>query len=583
MRIALVQTNPVIGDLDANSRAIIAAAHRAHAHAADLVAFPELSVCGYPPRDLILQQGFAQRVRDAVLHIAHSISAPAVLVGAPWRPPPGFYADEWADDAPLTNSALLLRAGRVEARYDKRLLPTYDVFDEDRYFTPGDRPLVFDVAGLRVGVGICEDLWRGDDVNVSDRYRSDADPVAQAVQLGASLIVSPSASPFVLGKGPRQRDILTRAVRRHRVAVASVNQVGGNDDLLFDGHAALFVPDHAGAAHLIAAGPGFEEAAVYADLDPPNAAARPAPRAVPDPLLTAPEESLLWRALVMGVRDYCRKTGFTSCVLGLSGGIDSALTACIAAAALGPDRVLGVGLPTRYSSQGSIDDARELARRLNLRWQLVPLQSLHAATEHTLTPLYAALSLPETPGIAEENAQSRLRGLVLMAISNKSGSILLTTGNKSEVAVGYCTLYGDMNGGLAVLSDITKLQVYRLARWLNSSHAHAGFAQPPIPESSLTKPPSAELRPDQTDQDSLPPYEQLDQIIERYIDRRMSTASIIRETGFDPAVVARITRMIDAAEYKRKQMATGLKVSDITFGPGRRWPIAHRYRDLPPT
>ncbi len=575
MRLALIQFNPTVGDITGNAERAARWIDRAAAEHADLVVFPELALVGYPPRDLIHQEGFLEAARDAAAELAHRRTAPAVMLGCPWKPPSGTSGPEWDSAARITNSILVMREGRIVARYDKRLLPTYDVFDEDRYFKPGDRPLVVDVAGVKVGVSVCEDLWKGIDAASVDRYENSPDPVAELVAAGARLIVNPSASPFVLGKGAVQRSILTRHVEKHGIAIAACNQVGGNDDLIFDGHAAVYLPGH--KASLIAAGPGFEESIVLADIAADLKAATPA---VVDPLLAASQESLLFRALVLGVRDYCGKTGFRSCVLGLSGGIDSALTACIAAAALGPAAVLGVGLPSRFSSPGSIDDARELATRLGIRWHLLPIEGPHAAFEKLLGPEWASLGVPIEPGITEENIQSRIRGTLLMAVSNKTGAILLTTGNKSELAVGYCTLYGDMNGGLAVLSDVTKELVYRLSRWINANPREAGFAAPPIPDPSITKPPSAELKPNQTDQDTLPPYDALDQIIERYVEQRQSAARIIRETPFDPAVIKRVLRMIDISEYKRRQMATGLKVTARTFGPGRRWPIAQQYREI---
>jgi NAD+ synthetase len=356
--------------------------------------------------------------------------------------------------------------------------------------------------------------------------------------------------------------------------VAAVNQVGGNDDLTFDGHAAVYDP----AGTLIAAAPGFEERLLVVDL--PD---RPAASAVLDPLLTAPEEELLFKALVLGTRDYCHKTGFKKAVLGISGGIDSAVTAAIGAAALGPAHLTGLVLPGAYSSDHSKADAYELAARLGIPHHTVgidpPVNGFRAAVD----PLFSEIGQPRLgerlPDLTEENTQSRVRGTLLMTFSNRTGAIVLTTGNKSELAVGYCTLYGDMNGGLAVLSDVTKQLIYRLARWLNANYAAAGFKEPPIPERSITKPPSAELRPNQTDQDTLPPYDVLDQIIERYIEGRQSPARIVRETGIDAAVVVRTIRMIHTAEYKRKQAAVGLKVTTVAFGSGRRWPIAQRWRD----
>ena len=576
MRLALVQFNPMVGDVSGNARRIVALASDAAGRGADLVVFPELALVGYPPRDLLLQEGFLEAVRSAANTMAGDLPLGAmVMVGAPWKPESVAAPDAWNPAGPTTNSVLCFRAGRIEARYDKRLLPTYDVFDEERYFTPGDRAVVVEVAGVRVGVSVCEDLWRGDDAGASARYADAVDPVAALVEAGAQLIVNPSASPFVLGKGARQRDILRRHTRTHGVMVAAVNQVGGNDDLIFDGHAAVYVPRGTGEPALVAAGQGFVEETVMLDLSPTEAAALPT---VADPRLDADANRLLWDALVLGVRDYCRKTGFRSAVLGLSGGIDSALVATIAAAAIGPSNVTGVLLPSRFSSHGSVADARALAGSLGIRAVAVPIENPHAVMESLLAPAWKELGIDPSPGVTEENIQSRLRGLILMAFSNKAGSILLTTGNKSELAVGYCTLYGDMNGGLAVLPDVTKMQVYALSRWINANHRACGFSLPPIPEASITKSPSAELRPNQTDQDALPPYDVLDQIVERYIEAHHSASRIERETGIDPATVRRVIRMIDVNEYKRKQTPVGLKVTDRSFGPGRRQPIAQGWR-----
>ncbi len=577
-----MQFNPTVGDMPGNARGIADWARRAADRGADLVVFPELALCGYPPRDLLLQEGFCEQIRDEALALRASLPAGCVvMIGAAWKPGAGEEGAASFDGAARPrNSVLIYRDGQIVDRYDKRLLPTYDVFDEDRYFKAGDRACVVEINGTRVGVSICEDLWHGDDVGFASRYEGMPDPMLDLVRAGAEVIVNPSASPFALGKGARQREILSRHVRRHGVCVAAVNQVGGNDDLIFDGHAAVLVPDGGAApaagARLVAAGPGFAETITLLDLPSERHGWTRLPT-VTDPLLGSPDESLLWRALVLGVKDYCAKTGFRDCVIGLSGGIDSALTAAIAAAALGADRVLGVGMPSRFSSEGSVSDARELADRLGVRFEVAPIREHHDLMESAMGGLFARLGADPAPGVAEENIQSRLRGLILMAISNKTGAILLTTGNKSELAVGYCTLYGDMNGGLAVLSDVTKVQVYRLSRWVNANHRACGFDGPPIPESTLTKPPSAELRPDQTDQDTLPPYEVLDEIVARYVDQRQGAASIARQTGFDEALVRRTVRMIDLAEYKRKQMPIGLKVSAVAFGRGRRRPIAQRY------
>ncbi|MCC6971818.1 MAG: NAD+ synthase [Phycisphaerales bacterium] len=578
MKLALAQINPTIGDIKGNAALVLDAALKCQN--ADLLVCPELCLTGYPPKDLLMHEGFLDEALAQAKSLAESLARQlpqefAAVVGLPLS----------CDSGPgITNSLVVLRAGAIIARYDKRLLPTYDVFDEDRYFVPGSRACVVDVgpAGRtsRVGLSICEDLWRGEDAGFSSRYLDAPDPVADLIRSGARVIINPSASPFVLGKSARHRDILRRHATNHRVHVASVNQVGGNDDLVFDGHSCVIDP----AGSLVAAARGFESELLVIDLDTCAApTASPSTHAMPvtDPALGAPEE-LAFHALRRGVADYCRKTGFKSVLLGLSGGIDSALTACIASAALGPANVLGVGLPGPFSSDHSVEDARRLAANLGVRFEIVQINSAFEAMRPPLDHAFRAINQPSLgaslPDLAEENLQSRLRGVVLMALSNRSGSLVLTTGNKSELAVGYCTLYGDMNGGLAVLSDVSKQLVYRLSRFINDNFAKLGFTTPPIPERSITKPPSAELRPDQTDQDSLPPYDVLDEIIDRYVERRQHPARIVREAGFDAALVDRVTRMIDLAEYKRTQAATGLKITSVAFGPGRRVPIAQRWR-----
>lgn len=588
MRIALVQTNPTIGALRANAAGIARYAQQAADSGARLIVFPELALTGYPPRDLLMQDGFLRDVRAVALELRAELpDGPTIVVGSPWRPPiDTTRPDDWSDHARPTNSALIYRDGHLIERYDKRLLPTYDVFDEHRYFKPGRRAVVVDVDGVGVGISICEDLWRGVDVGLDERYANEPDPVQELVDAGAAIIVNPSASPFAVSKRHRQREIVAGHVAQHGVWVVTTNQVGGNDDLVFDGHAAAYTPRPSSdgkeaGPRLIAAGPGFEEAVVLADLGVSPGSVTPATTV--DPLQASDRLELLWKALVLGVRDYCRKTGFGSVLLGLSGGIDSALVACIAAAAIGPEKVLSVAMPARHSSAGSVTDAEQLAATLGMRLLTIPIEPMHATAETTLAPAFEALGCDPSPGITEENLQSRLRGVTLMALSNKTGAMLLTTGNKSELAVGYCTLYGDMNGGLAVLSDITKQDVYALARWVNANSATTGLAgdadgQGPIPASTLTKPPSAELRPGQRDQDTLPPYELLDDCIERYVERLQDPKAIVEETGYDPTVVARIVRLIDLNEYKRKQMPIGLKVTTIAFGRGRRRPLAQGYR-----
>jgi NAD+ synthase (glutamine-hydrolysing) len=584
MRLALAQINPTVGDIAGNARIIIDFIGRAREQQADAVVFPELALCGYPPKDLLLQEGFIKAMIDAAARIGREHTQDITLIlGLPTPADEDSLrlTREGGSPARIANTLVVYRNGEYVDYYDKRLLPTYDVFDEDRYFTPGTRAVVLEIAGIRAGLAICEDLWRAADAGLSSRYDGSPDPVSELAAAGARLIISPSASPFVIGKGERHRQILASTAQRSGAYVASINQVGGNDDLIFDGHSAIYSP----AGQLIAAAPGFREHLLVVDLPRTGTAAADAP--VHDPRRSAPAEELLWDALVLGTRDYCRKTGFRTALLGISGGIDSALTAAIGAAALGPENITGLIMPGRYSSEHSQADAHELGRRLGIRCITAPIDpAMHGFTE-AINAMFARQRLPmlgqTMPDLAEENLQSRIRGTLLMAHSNRSGAILLTTGNKSELAVGYCTLYGDMNGGLAVLSDITKQQVYRMSRWINENHGGRGFPQPPIPERSITKPPSAELRPDQTDQDTLPPYEVLDAIIERFVERRQSPSTIASQTGFDPALVARITRMIDLSEYKRRQAALGLKVTGVAFGTGRRFPIAQGWRHEPPT
>lgn len=584
MRLALAQINPTVGDIAGNAECIARFIRQARDAGADLVVFPELALCGYPPKDLLLQEGFVADCVRAARHLGETCSdGLTVVFGCPLPVDAPDASREPGDGGGggVANALLAYRDGAYIDYYDKRLLPTYDVFDEDRYFVPGERPVVIDVpcadeSVRRVGLSICEDLWRGEDVGCSSRYAGRPDPVAELCapradgSPGAEIIVNPSASPFVLGKGARHRELLRSHATRHRVFVAAVNQVGGNDELVFDGHAGVFDP----SGRLIASGPGFREDLLILDIprDPSAAAAElKTDPAAGDPI------RLLFEALVLGTRDYCRKTGFASGVLGLSGGIDSAVVAVIAAAALGPRNVLGVSLPSRYSSDGSRDDARDLGSRLGIGFRTIPIEGPFASMLEALAPAFAG----RAPDVAEENLQSRCRGTLLMGLSNKLGHLLLTTGNKSEMAVGYCTLYGDMNGGLAVISDVPKMQVYALARWMNAHWHSLGLdtlSGPPIPEPSITKPPSAELRPNQTDQDSLPPYEILDDIVHRYVELRQHPSRIVAEGGHETAVVSRVVRLIDISEFKRKQAAIGLKVTGVAFGFGRRMPIAQRYR-----
>lgn len=562
-RIALAQVNTTVGDFVGNAVKVRAAARVARGAGARLALFPELTLCGYPPRDFLDLPEFVARARATLEELARELDEPdgiPVLVGfpeaAPGAPPPG-----------LHNSLALLEGGRVAAVGRKTLLPTYDVFDETRYFLPSDRVTTVPdlLPGLTVGLSVCEDVWN--DPRFWKRPRYARDPVKELASAGAGLVVNASASPYSLGKQGLRERMLSASARDHGVALAYVNQVGGNDALLFDGGSMLVGADGA----ILARAPLFEEAIVTVGLDGSDPRTlgldgRPLP---PPPAPPAdPEADELFRALVLGVRDYVRKCGFRSAVVGLSGGIDSALTAAIAAAALGPAQVLGVAMPSRYSSDHSREDAALLARALELPFMEIPIEPMHAAT---LAQLAAALGKP-LGDLAEQNVQARIRGQILMALSNDTGALVLTTGNKSELAVGYCTLYGDMAGGLAVIGDLPKTLVYRVAR---AANARAGRAV--IPERTFTKPPSAELKPGQLDQDSLPPYDVLDAILHAHVEERLPMDAIVAR-GHDAETVRRVLRMVLGSEYKRRQAAPVLKVTEKAFGEGRRFPIAHGYR-----
>ncbi|HKB13372.1 MAG TPA: NAD+ synthase [Vicinamibacterales bacterium] len=545
MKIALLQVNPTVGDLQGNRTLIIEALRQAASAGVDLAVTPELALVGYLPRDLLLSPDFIAKGRAALAALACDAAAmPPLLVGLP--EPNG--SDE---GRPLFNSAALVQNGRIVHHFRKALLPTYDVFDEDRYFEPFHGPQILDLGGRRVGISICEDIWNDRDYWKRRRYHHD--PIEELVHAGAELVLNLSASPFTAGKQRRREEMLSSMAKKHHVPVAYVNQYGGNDDLVFDGRSSVFNAEGAP----IARGRSFDADVVVCDIDTAKPIAPPADLGV---------ESEVWRALVLGTRDYARKCGFSDVVLGLSGGIDSALTAAIAAAAVGPEHVLGVLMPSPYSSRGSIDDARELAANLGIETKTLPIEPLMCAFDGTLRPALGA----ELSGVGAENVQARIRGNLLMAMSNTRGALLLTTGNKSELSVGYCTLYGDMSGGLAVIADVPKTLVYAVARWRNDTEGRAV-----IPESSLTKAPSAELRPNQTDQDSLPPYEVLDAILQRHIEQHQGADDIVA-AGFDRETVARVLRLVQIAEFKRKQAAPGLRVTDRAFGTGWRMPIAGR-------
>jgi NAD+ synthase/NAD+ synthase (glutamine-hydrolysing) len=568
MRIALAQLNPTVGDVAGNARLVLDAMREAEQAEADLFIASEMLLIGYPPRDLLLREGVVEASEQAVRAIAKARrGAMTVLVGHPRRVSGGV--------RPLANSVSACRGGRIVAVYDKRLLPGYDVFDEDRYFEPGDKPCVIEVAGRRVGLLICEDLWRADDVTAECRYR--AEPAAETAALGADLLVSLNASPFVAGKFQRHLDQLQSIATTFRRPIVSVNQVGGNDDLVFDGRSVIV--DAMGEVAIalpawrehVAVVEWDESAGAFVAVSGENRASVDSIRAMTHPMAE------LWGALTLGVRDYVRKTGHREVIIGLSGGIDSALTATIAAAALGPERVIGVAMPSIYSSPASQEDAQAVARNLGIaRFETRPIIALHEAARQSISAPGAA-----GPSLTDENVQSRLRGLMLMAMANERGGLVLATGNKSELATGYCTLYGDMCGAVAVLGDVLKSRVYELARWINANHAAFGFDSPPIPERSITRAPSAELRPNQTDQDTLPPYDLLDEIITRRVELEQSGETIEGEMGLDAALIRRVLRMIDAAQFKRDQAALILKVSGRSFGRGRPMPMAMRETAVP--
>ncbi|HEX4348461.1 MAG TPA: NAD+ synthase [Vicinamibacterales bacterium] len=543
MKIALLQIDPTVGDLTGNARLIAEAVRTAGAQGADLAVTPELALVGYLPRDLLLNEGFVSKSWDRLAMLARELAdGPPVLVGLP-EPNPA------EEGRPLFNTAALIHGGAIEQRFRKSLLPTYDVFDEDRYFEPFAGAQVLDMAGVRLGISICEDIWNDRDFWKRRRYHHD--PVEELVRAGATAIINLSASPFAAGKQARREEMLSAMARRHRVPLAYVNQYGGNDDLVFDGRSLVFGPDGQPTAR----GRSFDADVVVAEISSCESIG-----AATD----VGTESEIWRALVLGARDYARKCGFTRVVLGLSGGIDSALTAAIAADALGAANVLGVLMPSPFSSQGSVDDSLAVAAHLGIDTLTIPITGAMEAMTGALQPAFAGTARDVT----EENIQARIRGNLLMALSNKRGALLLTTGNKSELAVGYCTLYGDMSGGLGVIADVPKTMVYRIARWLNQQSSRAV-----IPESILTKAPSAELRPNQTDQDSLPPYDVLDDILQRHIERHQTPEEIVA-AGFDIATVARVLALVRSAEFKRKQAAPGIKVTDRAFGTGWRMPIA---------
>lgn len=545
MRLGLAQLNTIVGDLAGNRRKILDAYRALVAQGAELVVFPELVVCGYPPRDLLLKRRFAPDIAESLAEIAGAIEEVPALIGTVETNTSGL-------GRPYYNSAAFCHRGQIITHARKCLLPTYDVFDEDRYFEPAPQPVVIAHAGQRIGVTICEDIWTHPMISTRRLY-SGLDPVAQLATQKCDLMVNLSASPWFHAKSNIRQQLITDAARTLGCPVTYVNAVGGNDELIFDGRTVV-----ADASGRVRAG----LAAFQADLQVVDTNATAARI---HPSFAQPEMQDIHDALVLGLRDYAHKSGFKRALVALSGGIDSALVAVIAVEALGKENVIGVSLPSAISSDHSKDDARQLAGNLGIRFETIAIADAVAACESSLGPIFHGLK----PDVTEENIQARIRGVLMMALSNKFGSLLLTTGNKSEVAVGYCTLYGDMAGGLAVISDVFKTQVYALCRWINREQAV-------IPVNTIEKPPSAELRPGQMDQDSLPPYDVLDAILRGYVEEGLSRADLVGQ-GFDQTVVNDIVRKVDLNEYKRKQAAPGLKITSLAFGVGRRIPIVQKY------
>ncbi|HUJ29339.1 MAG TPA: NAD+ synthase [Myxococcales bacterium] len=562
MKIALAQIDTTVGAFAANAGRMVERAREAARQGARLIVFPELTLCGYPPKDLVSLGEFVDRCNAALEQLARDPVFDEVhaLVGFPEK--------HGGAGTGLHNAVAVLHGGRVASVGRKILLPTYDIFDEGRYFDSAGQVTLVEIDGVRVGLTICEDLWNDKQFWKQPRY--DRDPVEELAQKGAQLIVNVSASPYATGKPEIRRQMVAAAARRHGVPVALCNLVGGNDSLIFDGRSLL----------VSANGDIVREAAAFREdlvVDDPG---RPAPRQPapePRPLALAVVASFeadlsdstcrdLADALTLGIRDYTLKTGFKSAVLGLSGGIDSALTAVLAARALGPQNVTCIAMPSRYTADMSNEDAEQLARALGVRFERIEIESIFETYLRALKPVFAG----RKPDVAEENLQARIRGTLLMAFSNKTGALLLSTGNKSELATGFCTLYGDMAGGLAAIGDLSKTAVYALSRWFNRE-------RPIIPERILTRPPTAELRENQTDQDTLPPYDDLDKVLRGHVEEHLG-AGELKQRGFSDELVRRVLKLVQQSEYKRRQAAPALRVTARAFGEGWRFPIAHGYR-----
>ncbi|MEK7948895.1 NAD+ synthase [Luteolibacter soli] len=544
MKVGIAQINGVIGDFPGNAKRLLQAYRECLEQGADLVITPELSLAGYPPRDLVFKSQFVPKCLQALDYLAGEIKEVPLLVG---------YVDHNDSGQPgksFRNAAAFLHRGEIVAKVWKTLLPTYDVFDERRYFEPGEKcePIVWN--GLRLGITICEDIWTEEYLH---RPLYDRDPVQELTAQGIDVLLNLSASPFHLGKPEIRREMMAQVAKEAAVPIIYANAVGGQDQLLFDGHSLVATPDGRIAVQM----PGFTEQSLTVDLDSLPSGDAPLPQPV--------AAGQLHDALVLGLRDYVKKCGFRSVCLGLSGGIDSALTAVLAAEALGPENVHGLTMPSPFSSGGSVDDSISLAETIGIRCTTVPIADTFASVKAAMAPLFAGTK----EDVTEENMQARIRGLYLMSLSNKFGHLLLTTGNKSELAVGYCTIYGDMCGGLAVISDLPKIRVYELSRWINRDREI-------IPWNTIDKPPSAELRPDQKDQDTLPPYDILDGILELYVERHLSADEIVAH-GYEENLVRWVQRRVDLNEWKRQQAAPGIRVTSKAFGMGRRMPIVQGF------
>jgi NAD+ synthase (glutamine-hydrolysing) len=543
VKIALAQINPTIGDFTGNVEKILDFSRRAAEGGADLVLFPELAVCGYPPADFLDKPSFVKRSEEAIAEIAQATA------DLPIASIVGYVTPAQAGTGKrVMNSAALIRDGEVAFVQSKMLLPFYDVFDDQRYFAPAEKQHLCHLSGKRVALTICEDTWN--DKNFWQKRLHSVDPVEELMREGGEIILNIAASPYWRGKRKTRREMLAAIARHHCAPVVMVNQVGGNDSLLFDGSSLVIAAD----GTIIAQAKSFEEDLIFADLGARTGDLH---------WQTENVDEAVYNALVMGTRDYVRKCGFSQAIIGLSGGIDSALVATIAVDALGKENVLGVGMPSPYSSAGSIEDSRKLAENLGIRFEMIPINSLFAEYNKALEPLFTG----RKPDITEENIQSRTRGNLLMALSNKFNALVLTTGNKSEMSVGYCTLYGDMVGALAVIGDLVKTRVYALSRFVNRDCER-------IPVATIEKPPSAELRPGQMDTDSLPPYDVLDPILEAYVERYETPEEIAKKQHVDLQLVRKVVKLVERSEYKRQQAAPVLKVTVKAFGPGRRFPIA---------